>query len=264
MHRHDRFDDGPDPSELPELPDLPIPRPAEGPTEHAPTPKPLSQPRLGGGASFTSVGEDDPPLPPPQAPLPSDVEMIEVDRALLETERFTWEIAARLTAGLLANPDRHNSSVKDAMAMFDQFLHEMHAYAKIASEFDITGGGDRERRRRDHSQYFRDLNARTAAAEGRRRTPVPLPDQIQQAQQQQQAQPQQQGQPPMQQPEQIQAVQPQEFQQPGTEPIRHEPSQPAPAAGYQALPPGARGLYVPGTMAGPPPDPSGDEEADVA
>lgn len=261
MHRPDRFDDGPDPSELP---DLPIPRPGEGPAEPAQQHQPIAPPRLGGGASFTAASEDDPPLPPPEpTPIPEDVELIEVDRARLETERFTWEIAARLTAGMLANPDRNHSSVKDAMAMFDQFLHEMHAYAKIASEFDITGDGDRERRRRDHSEYFRDLNDRSVATEGRQRRPVPLPDQLTQAKVQLQGkQLQQQGQ---QQQGQQQGQQPQ-GQQPQAQPgdARPEPSQPAPAAGYQPLPPGARGLYVPGSMAGAPPDPSGDLDEDVA
>jgi hypothetical protein len=234
MHRPDHFDDGPDPGELP---DLPIPRPGEGPAERAPAPKhpPLSQPRLGGGASFTSVGEDDPPVSPPQperTPLPDDgVELISVDRACLESERFTWELAATLTAGMLANPERYHASVKDAMAMFDQFLQEMHSYSRIASEFDITG--DREQRRREHTEYFQG---------GQQPNGEVAP------------QPQQQGQ---QQPsgQQVQGV-----------PIKQlPPQQPRPGAGYTPLPPGARpGLYVPGSMAGAPPDPSGDEEADVA
>jgi hypothetical protein len=241
MHRPDRFDDGPDPSELP---DLPIPRPGEGPSERAAQPPPIAAPRLGGGASFTSVGEEDPPATtPPAAPSRStapddDTQLIEVDRARLDTERFTWEVAARLTAGMLSNPERNHSSVKDAMAMFDQFLHELHAYSRIASEYDVTG--DQDRRRRDHSEYFRDLNERLAAAELRRQTtPVPTQEQLHLAQQQAQQQAQQAE-------------------------ARPEPTQPAPAAGYQALPPGARGMYIPGSMAGAPPDPSGDVEEDVA
>lgn len=242
MHRPDRFDDGPDLSG--DLPDLPIPRPGEGPVERAPAsaPQPLAQPRLGGGASFTSVGEDDPrdaaqlraPIPQPKLEngpvepkaIPEDVEYISVDRARLETERFTWELAARLTAGMLANPERNHASVKDAMAMFDQFLQEMHSYSRIASEFDITG--DREQRRREHTEYFQG-------------GPGQLPEQGGQPPQQAQGQGSVQGVP-------MQAM---------------PPIQPRPAAGYQPLPPGARNFYVPGTMAGAPLEPS-DEEHDAA
>lgn len=248
MHRPDRFDDSPDPSELP---DLPIPRPGEGPAEPAQTHAPISPPRLGGGASFTAASEDDPPLTPPaaqpqlpQQPIPADVEVIEVDRARLETERFTWEIAARLTAGMLSNPDRNHASVKDAMAMFDQFLQEMHAYSKIASEFDIMG--DRDRRRRDHTEYFQGQNAHPGAdAKPRIVAPVPVPGK--QAPPQSQQSPRLGPEPPSQ-PAQL-----------GPEP----PAQPAPAAGYQALPPGAR-AYVPGSMAGAPPDPTTPEHDEDA
>jgi hypothetical protein len=236
MHRPERFDDGPDPSALP---DLPIPRPGEGPAEPAKAHAPIAPPRLGGGASFTAAGEDDPPLPPP-TPIPEDVALVEVDRARLETERFTWEIAAQLTAGMLANPERNHASVKDAMAMFDQFLQEMHAYSRIASEFDITG--DRDRRRRDHQEYFQGTNGAAQADPAPRRiAPLPLPSK-------------QGTQPPQQGPQAAPA------DHPRTEP----PSQPAPAAGYQALPPGARGRYVPGSMAGAPPNPTGDLDEDVA
>lgn len=236
----ERFDEGPGLSGP--LPELPIPRPAEGPNERAPVPAPLSQPRLGGGgASFTAASENDPPVtavPEPRAPLDEDVELIALDKARLETERFTWDLAARLTAGMLANPARNHTSVKDAMAMFDQFLHEMHSYSQIASEFDVTG--DRERRRRDHTEYFQGNPIETvpSAHQAAAPHPVPVP-------------------PPL-------AEQHQQHHHAQQQAPSSGPAQPRPAAGYQALPPGARSVYVPGSMAGAPPDPSGDDEADVA
>ena len=234
MHRPDRFDDGPDPSELP---DLPIPRPGEGPAEPAQAHAPIAPPRLGGGASFTAASEDDPPVgasAPAPLPIPADVELIEVDRARLETERFTWNIAAQLTAGMLSNPERNHASVKDAMAMFDQFLQEVNAYSRIASEFDLLSAANAERRRH-HTEYFQGAPADTTA-EAAPQSPAPAAHG---------PAPAPQVPPPLQQ---------------------LPPEQPRPMSGYQALPPGARS-YVPGSMAGAPPplqDQSGDDEADLA
>lgn len=164
MHRPERFDDGHELGN--ELPDLPIPRPGEGAAEHAPQPSPIAAPRLAGGASFTAAGgaEHAPPIQVDAAPqLPPHAPPAELgapDRERIETERFTWELAARLTAGMLANPARNHASVKDAMAMFDQFLQEMHAYGRISSEFGVLAG-DGERRRH-HAEYFQGTGAEEA------------------------------------------------------------------------------------------------------
>jgi hypothetical protein len=69
-----------------------------------------------------------------------------------------WDIAARLTQGMLANPGRNQASVKDAMGLFDQFLHEMHSYVRIASEFEVLGS--EADRRRSHGEYFRSTTSR--------------------------------------------------------------------------------------------------------
>lgn len=218
MHRPDRYDDG---RELDtELPDLPLPRPGEGSScEHAAGPAPIQPPRLGGGASFTAATEGAGPAP---APLQPPAALNPTERERLDSERFTWEIASRLTAGMLANPGRHHTSVKDAMAMFDQFLQEMSSYTRISSEFGgLADGGDQ--RRRDHSEYFHGARER---ADQPAEAPAPI----------------------------------------GPAPLKPQPAQPAPMPGYQPLPPGARGRYVPGSMAGAPPpvEPDGENETEAA
>jgi hypothetical protein len=201
-----------------ELPQLPIPRPGEWspmaasqpPVEHR-----LSSPRLGnglgGGASFTAASEDDPPV----VDDPADVAWSNAERERIESERFTWELAARLTSGMLANPARSHSSVKDAMGLFDQFLQEMHAYAKIASEFDLLGS--EAARRRSHESYFHQAAAQAstpAPPSGPTGPTAPVP-------------------------------------QPAAP--KAEPTQPRPMGDYRPIPPGARGPYAPGSMAGTPP-----------
>ncbi len=202
-----------------DLPELPIPRPGEwSPAAAAqqqpqPQPQPLQAPRLGGGASFTAAGGDEgggDDLAPPVAPAPP------IDREQLEVERFTWDLAATLTSGMLANPARNHSSVKDAMGLFDQFLQEMHAYRKIASEFDLLAG-DAERRR-SHEEYFH----RNGAAPGAGETPPTVAT----------------G------PSAVPAK---------PAPPKPEPAQPRPLGEYRPIPPGMRGPYSPGSMAGTPP-----------
>ncbi|MCW2924132.1 MAG: hypothetical protein JWM98_1536 [Thermoleophilia bacterium] len=145
------------------LPELPIPRPGEQPVAAA---APIDAPRpLGGGASYTAAEAVEPapsvaaPVPAPvlaPAPTPAPTPVSEAAPQPAPgqrfDERFTWELAARLTAGMLANPGRVQSSVKDAMGLFDQFLSEMHGYARIAGTFDQLG--DDARRRREHGEYF--------------------------------------------------------------------------------------------------------------
>ncbi len=156
MHPADPYGAGDD--DLVGLPPLPIPRPGEW-SPMAPSPQPaesrLAPPALGGGlgggASFTAAGEGDPSTAPGSDTHPG-LEWSHAERERLDSERFTWETAARLTAGMLANPARGGSSVKDAMGLFDQLLQEMHAYTKIASEFDLMGS--EAERRRSHEAYF--------------------------------------------------------------------------------------------------------------
>ena len=153
--------------DLDDLPPLPIPRPGEWSPMAASQP-PL-EPRLatpalggglGGGASFTAAGEGEPATPVEPAGEPtSGPGWPQTERGPLDSERFTWEIAARLTSGLLANPARGNATVKDAMGLFDQLLQEMHAYTKIASEFEPLG--DEAARRRKHEEYFQGQRAGT-------------------------------------------------------------------------------------------------------
>jgi hypothetical protein len=141
MHAADSYDDRNAFDD--ELPELPIPRPGEA-ADRAQPAAPLATPSLGGGASFTSVetGEARPEF--------DDVQD-EAAAATEADERFTWELAARLTAGMLANPVRSNSSVKDAMGVFDQFLQEMHAYVRLTADF---GSGPAQRRNAERQADF--------------------------------------------------------------------------------------------------------------
>ncbi len=219
--------------ELADLPPLPIPRPGEW-TPMAAAPTPAEPPRLappalggglGGGASFTAAAEGDASTPVEAA---SDTgaasELSQAEHERLASERFTWEIAARLTSGLLANPARGHASVKDAMGLFDQLLQEMSAYAKIASEFDLIG--NEAARRRKHEEYFQHQRGATPA-QPMIEHPVPG------------------------------AVPP-----PTTSVPKPEPTQPRPMGDYRPIPPGTRGPYSPGSMAGTPPPEHlpGDEE----
>ena len=211
------------------LPELPIPRPGEwspaaaAPQGHEPR---LASPALGGGlgggASFTAAAEGEQVpvaasahVPDEGVPVAADPASPNAERERVESERFTWDLAARLTSGLLANPARGNSSVKDAMGLFDQFLQEMHAYHRIASDFDLIGS-DAERRRA-HEQYFQQQRASIVVSTpgdvpGASQAPIPA----------------------------------------GGSP-KPEPAQPRPMADYHPIPPGARGPYSPGSMAGMPP-----------
>jgi hypothetical protein len=204
--------------DIDDLPTLPIPRPGEWSPMAAPREDPRIAPPslgggLGGGASFTAAGEgavDDPAAtPPPSWP--------QAGRERVATEQFMWELAARLTSGMLANPARSHSSVKDAMGLFDQFLQEMHSYSKIASSFDLLDG--EASRRRSHEEYFQGHRAANLPAGA---NPAPLPDQSAPA------------------------------QQPAAAP-KPEPTQPRPLGDYRPIPPGTRGPYSPGSMAGTPP-----------
>ena len=224
MHPSDRYD-GADQFDD-ELPELPIPRPGDQPERAAASaPTPIQPPRLGGGASYTSVDPDAPheEQPEPNAPL-----LTAADRERVEAERFTWELAARLTAGMLANPAKMQTSVKDAMAMFDQFLQEMHAYTRIASEFEVLHQAAEEQRRQNEAYFHAQREAGTEQAS----TPS------------------------------VSTNQPAR----GATPVaitKPEPAKPRPADGYTPIPPGLR--YVPGSMAGNAPfEASGDAEEDVA
>lgn len=147
-----------------DLPELPLPRP-DASAGQPPLHGPIAPPRLGGGASFTSAGAggaDEQCASPGRGAGPISSEA-------------TWDIAARLTAGMLANPARQQASVKDAMGLFDQFLHEMHAYARIVPDMDLDGAG--ARRRREHGDYFHAASSATrpVAPIARPEQPKPLP-----------------------------------------------------------------------------------------
>lgn len=222
-----------------ELPPLPIPRPGERPVmgpspedrrrgeDRRLAPPSLAAPLGGrvGGGSYTSASEDE--------ASHEDLHHAgwsSADAQRREDERFTWELAASLTSGMLANPARSHASVKDAMGLFDQFLQEMHAYAKIASEFDLLGS--ESTRRRAHEEYFHQPSGNgTTAPSGRTaRAAAPLPDQV----------------------------------APPTAPSKPkpEPTQPRPMGDYRPIPPGSRGPYSPGSMGGsPPPEADGEQAA---
>jgi hypothetical protein len=200
--------------------DLPIARPGEWSPMRA-TPQGDQPPAL--GASYTSAATGDGPVPArddlDETP-PHDLQLL------------TWQLAARLTSGMLANPSRGTASVKDAMGLFDQFLHEMHAYMRISSEFDLASA-DADRRR-SHGEYFRQPTDATAEPTGSAPTPTPAPP------------PHQSTPTPL----------PHAAAQP-----KPAPAKPRPAADYTAIPPGARAPYSPGSMAGAPPSQDGDEQA---
>lgn len=215
----DNFDD---------LPQLPIPRPGEwSPMAAAAQP---SEPRLappslggglGGGASFTAAGDGVEAEAAPTNSLPNvGVELEQSDRERVDAERFTWELAARLTSGMLANPARGGSSVKDAMGLFDQLLQEMHSYTRIASEFDLLG--HEAARRSAHEAYFQQRagNVSQPAAEH------PVPGAV---------------------------SPPAPSSAPSVATPKPEPTQPRPMGEYRPIPPGSRAPYSPGSMAGSPP-----------
>jgi hypothetical protein len=205
--------------DLDDLPQLPIPRPGEwSPMAAASQP---AEPRLappalggglGGGASFTASGSD------LDGAAGSDahpgLESLHAERERVEAERFTWELAARLTSGMLANPARGGSSVKDAMGLFDQFLQEMNSYTRIASEFDLLG--HEAARRQAHEDYFRQRSG--SNTQPTQDHPVP-------------------GATPA----------------PTAASPKPEPTQPRPMGDYRPIPPGSRGPYTPGGMVGTPP-----------
>lgn len=214
-----------------ELPTLPIPRPGEwSPMASASQP---AEPRLappalggglGGGASFTAAGDTDAAVAP-DVTADADQALAHVEREQVDAERFTWELAARLTSGMLANPARGGSSVKDAMGLFDQLLQEMHSYTRIASEFDLLG--HEAARRTAHEAYFQQRAA--SAAQGPEH-PVP-------------------GAAP------TASASPTSGHAPAplASSLKPEPTQPRPMGDYRPIPPGARAPYAPGSMAGTPP-----------
>lgn len=193
--------------ELDELPPLPIPRPGEwSGMASSPSASPLGGP-LGGGASFTASGT--------QAAQP-DTERVEgAPIEPIASMEFTWELAARLTSGMLANPARINTSVKEAMGLFDQFLLELNAYARIAAEFDSTAY--EVERRRLHEEYFRRSASPGSSSDGTvRDVPTASPA-------------------------------------PTSATPKPEPTQPRPMGDYRPIPLGTRRPYTPGSMAGAPP-----------
>jgi hypothetical protein len=227
-HAYDDIDD---------LPELPIPRPGERPAAASVPSPPIQAPSLGGGASFTAAGGEDPPpaaqstpraAPPTPASSPApapnpELAISALEQRRLATEQLTWEIAARLTSGLLANPSRGHASVKDAMGLFDQFLQEMHAYSRIATEFDMLESD--QARRRIHGEYFHGAPGAAAGPDA----PTPSPEQ----------------------------------REPSNATPKPAPAKPRPMGDYRPIPPGTRGVYAPGSMAGPPPPadpPTTDDE----
>lgn len=83
---------------------------------------------------------------------------IEPEAEIDRRDQLTWTLAARLTAGMLANPARQQVSVKEAMALFDQFLNEIRTYDRISTDVDTMA--DHEQRRRDQSAYFHGADPR--------------------------------------------------------------------------------------------------------
>lgn len=199
-----------------DLPVLPIPRPEDRSRARERHPTAIAAPQLGGGASFTAAQPGN--AGPVDEPDPGTDQQ---DHARHDTERMIWDLAARLTQGMLANPGRNQASVKDAMGLFDQFLHEMHGYVRIASEFDLLGS--ESERRRNHSEYFRGTAgspAPDAPSSASSRTPPSHP----------------------------------------SPPPKAAPTQPRPSNAYMPIPPGARGPYAPGSMAGTTPLSPDDED----
>ncbi|MCW2962154.1 MAG: hypothetical protein JWM25_269 [Thermoleophilia bacterium] len=140
--------------DLPELPVLPLARPGErrgAQRSDDPVSGPTQSPPPLGGPSFTAADPDNDPVSlergqehAPGVPVTPD------------EERFTRELAARLAAGMLANPSKGDSTVKDAVALFDQLLFEMRHYSRVAADLQAGGYAGEERRRRDaHVDWFR-------------------------------------------------------------------------------------------------------------
>jgi hypothetical protein len=218
MHPHDRHDHVDE--DVGHLPPLPLARPPEWPQAGvAPGPAPggPQHPSPALGASFTSAATNDQPVP-----VQDDLD----ETAPHDLQVLTWELAARLTAGMLANSSRSNASVKDAMGLFDQFLHEMHAYVRISAELNVER--DAIARRRSHGEYFRGSGDQTGEAS------VPTPPGTHA---------------PPAAPAPAPAVQP-------------APFMPRPATDYPSVPPGGR--YTPGSMAGTPPPPDDEQESERA
>lgn len=156
--------DSPDGDEF-EVPELPLARPGEAATASSHESHNVVRPRrLGGGASLTAVGgvEQD------QGALPQADRRRETDPAELE-----WEITSRLVAGMLANPARSHSSVKDAISLFDHMLHELRNYRRLSSEFEQP-----EREQRRVQGPARSEPAQPAPRPDRRGTPLPRPTNV--------------------------------------------------------------------------------------
>ncbi len=220
-----RDDDGSD-----ELPPLPIPRPGEAPVGRSQETEPPAPHRLGGGASYTAARSRDtgelPTPPPARAVHPTPGQAVSPG---LDEPSLTWQLAAQLTAGMLANPAKANASVKDAMGLFDKFLLEVDAYVRIASGIDR--GAAEDERRRAHSAYFRsgaDTDDGSTDRHDAGHTGAHGPSQ--------------------------------QPQQPTTP--RPAPERPRPPADYRPIPPGMRGPYSPGSMAGSPPPDDPDADSD--
>jgi len=159
MRPSDRYDEANEFSgaDIP-LPELPIPRaqvapaPSEASADAPPAarPKPIQQPGFQAVRTTHEVASAAPThrleavaprraTDPDSSPAPAGL-------------RATWEIAAQLTAGLLANPARSASSVKDAIALFDEVVNEIDSYSRVSS---ATGPTEDPRRRREgHEEYF--------------------------------------------------------------------------------------------------------------
>jgi cell division septation protein DedD len=192
---------------LPDLPMLPLARPGElslrtsaetlddaGRAPSAPTP-PLIRP----GASFTAADD--------RRAFTRDGE-----------EQFTRELAARLAAGMLANPGQADASVKDAMALFHRLLQEMRLYSRVAA--GLEGDGDEQRHRDAHGDWFRYEKGQKPEPSTPTSTPTPSPSPS--------AQPAQ-GQTPQPAPQPTPQPAPQPTAQP--EPSRPSPSLPRPEVG---------------------------------
>jgi len=179
---HEHEDEFVDADDVIELPELPFPRPGDArETEPvaAAAPDRVEEQLRGGAASFTAVDPAVPstlptqnePLPiAPAAPAPSHS----------NSEQVIWELAARLTAGMLANPTKGASSVKDAVALFDELLQEMRTYSRMSGDFERLHE-HRERLREEHTARFHQPASPQASPEGHSAldapaTPTPIDD----------------------------------------------------------------------------------------
>jgi hypothetical protein len=52
-------------------------------------------------------------------------------------ERALWEVAARITSGLLSNDAKAHYTVKDSLALFDEVLHDLVEYARVRGTFGL-------------------------------------------------------------------------------------------------------------------------------